>query len=139
MAYSPVEWNTGDVITAAKLNNMDGGIADNETKIEGVAEKTNSIFKIVQYTYRYTAQPGTSNYTNITAGDFGITEIPGYKAAAIVYFYSGSIYTTFIGIRGDVTNSVSSVVTLYNHNENTAVTENCVIKILYVREDCLAS
>lgn len=137
MAYSPVEWNTGDVITAAKLNNMDKGIVDNENEITNVAEKADSIFKIVQYSYRYTAQPGDNNYTNITAGDFGITEIPGYKASAILSFYSGSIYTTFIGIRGDITNAVSSVVTLYNHNANAAVTENCVIKILYVREDCL--
>lgn len=28
MAYTPTEWETGDVITAAKLNNMEQGIED---------------------------------------------------------------------------------------------------------------
>ena len=27
MAYTPTEWKTGDVVTAAKLNNMENGIA----------------------------------------------------------------------------------------------------------------
>lgn len=43
MAYSPVEWNTGDVITAAKLNNMDGGIIANEEAINDINTKVAEI------------------------------------------------------------------------------------------------
>ena len=35
MAYIPTEWETGDVITAAKLNNIEDGIVANE---EAIAE-----------------------------------------------------------------------------------------------------
>lgn len=33
MAYTPTEWETGDVITAAKLNNIEDGIVANEGAI----------------------------------------------------------------------------------------------------------
>lgn len=33
MAYTPTNWKTGDVITAVKLNNMEGGIDENDTAI----------------------------------------------------------------------------------------------------------
>lgn len=31
MSYIPTEWKTGDVVTAEKLNNIEDGIASNET------------------------------------------------------------------------------------------------------------
>lgn len=34
MAYTPTEWETGDVITAAKLNNIENGIVVNEEAID---------------------------------------------------------------------------------------------------------
>ena len=33
MAYTPTEWETGDIITAEKLNNMEGGIDENDTAV----------------------------------------------------------------------------------------------------------
>ena len=37
MAYSKTTWATGDVIDAAKLNNIEDGIAANDTAIAGLA------------------------------------------------------------------------------------------------------
>ena len=37
MAYSKTTWATGDVITAAKLNNIEDGVAANDTAIAGLA------------------------------------------------------------------------------------------------------
>lgn len=39
MAYEKNTWQTGDVVTAAKLNNMENGIADANTMIINVSEQ----------------------------------------------------------------------------------------------------
>ena len=38
MAYIPTEWETGDVITAEKLNNIENGIVVNEEAIDDATE-----------------------------------------------------------------------------------------------------
>ena len=38
MAYTPTNWETGDIITAVKLNNMESGIADCDTAISALKE-----------------------------------------------------------------------------------------------------
>ena len=38
MSYSPHTWVTGETVTAAKLNNMESGIADNDAAITNLQE-----------------------------------------------------------------------------------------------------
>lgn len=66
MAYSPVEWNTGDVITAAKLNNMDNGIIANEEAINNINIKVAEIGDVIII-------PGATK--NINTGNNDLTSI----------------------------------------------------------------
>ena len=36
MSYTPTDWKTGDIITADKLNNMEGGIVAGQNNVEFV-------------------------------------------------------------------------------------------------------
>lgn len=38
MAYSPTTWETGDVITAAKLNNIESGLSQFQTDLDALDE-----------------------------------------------------------------------------------------------------
>ena len=42
MAYTPTNWQDGDIITANKLNKLEQGISDNEQATEGLKEDLNS-------------------------------------------------------------------------------------------------
>lgn len=43
MAYTPTNWQTGDIITAVKLNNMESGIGANDTAITGLKSDIENI------------------------------------------------------------------------------------------------
>lgn len=99
MAYSPVEWNTGDVITAAKLNNMDGGISANADNIESLStnlgetseEVTNILSKIGNITSIGMANLGTQ--TECVAIVFTIESVV-YR----LLLYTNASYTYAIGL-----------------------------------------
>lgn len=77
MAYSPIEWNTGDVITAAKLNNMDDGIIANETAItetNGRIDEIGTMTKNPGSTTDVTGGRNTVNTFNLDEGVYIISE-----------------------------------------------------------------
>ena len=43
MAYTPTNWETGDIITAVKLNNIESGIADCDTAITALKEEISEL------------------------------------------------------------------------------------------------
>lgn len=54
MAYVKTTWQTGDVITAEKLNNMEGGIEDLQPillEAEGVLDGSDIVFTFTGYTF----------------------------------------------------------------------------------------
>lgn len=47
MSYTPTNWQTGDVITAEKLNNMEAGIGDlDEGKIDKPSNPSSGAFLV---------------------------------------------------------------------------------------------
>lgn len=93
MAYSAVEWNTGDVITAAKLNNMDNGIVANEN---GISELSTHLDETIRgsmgrksFSFDYTIP--ANGAISISGGDLGITgSVPGFVPVAIYFFDTGN-------------------------------------------------
>lgn len=134
MAYSPVEWNTGDVITAAKLNNMDNGIADNESNIELLSHKIGNTFLIRSYnaTFSIEASPG---FTAITNNMLNRTPINGYKPIAILGFYCGTRYIVPFAINADYETSDGVIANLLNTSSNAISNLTFNIKILYAHTD----
>lgn len=53
MGYTPTEWNTGDVITEEKLNNIEAGIADG-----GLPKNTQTTKTIFDGTYTFAGDEG---------------------------------------------------------------------------------
>lgn len=130
MAYSPVEWNTGDVITAAKLNNMDDGIADNETKIEEINTEMDDMFITRTYSCSYSvdANPG---YVTITNAMLNRTNIEGYSPVAIIDFYSGNRLIVPFSVRAGVEGSTSAVAFMLNTSNSAISDQAFTINILY--------
>ena len=75
MSYTPHTWVTGETITADKLNNMEGGIANNDTAISGMSAlisetfATNKAYSKGDYViyqnalYRFTANHSAGAWT----------------------------------------------------------------------------
>ncbi len=100
MAYNPVEWNTGDVITAAKLNNMDNGIVANENAINDTNDSVTDLRTYFDetigasmgrksFTYTYTANANAE--IAITGSDLGIPgSVAGFTPVAICAYNTGN-------------------------------------------------
>ena len=100
MAYNPVEWNTGDVITAAKLNTMDSGIVANETAID---ETNDAVTNLQTYfddtingsmgrkSFTYTYNVNANSEVAISGGDLGIPgAVSGFTPVAICAYNTGN-------------------------------------------------
>lgn len=100
MAYNPVEWNTGDVITAAKLNSMDNGIVANENAISDTNDSVddlrtyfddtiNASMGRKSFTFTYTANANAE--IAISGSDLGIPgAVPGFTPVAICAYNTGN-------------------------------------------------
>lgn len=132
MAYNPVEWNTGDVITAAKLNNMDNGIDANDTFSNNLNDNLQDYFIVRTYTATYSVE-ASPNYVNITNTMLNRTPIDGYTPVGIVGWYTGNRYVIPLHIKANVETPTPMVVALLN-TSNVAVTDaTFTIYILYVK------
>ena len=80
MSYIPTEWQTGDIITAAKLNNIENGIVNNEEAIDDAE------LKVLEYDIEgelvanpYSTNTFSSVKINVTGGSgdsyFDVTDI----------------------------------------------------------------
>lgn len=130
MAYSPVEWNTGDVITAAKLNNMDGGIADNDAKITDINTEMDDMFITRSYscTYSVDASPGYATITNAMLNNTGVA---GYSPVAITSFYSGNRYIVPFSVRANAEGSTTAVAFMVNTLNSAIADQVFTVVILY--------
>lgn len=133
MAYSPVEWNTGDVITAAKLNNMDGGIVNNEDNINELSSNLDSYFMIRTYTATYSIDP-SPNYVNIDNTALNRTVINGYKPVAVAGWQTGNRYAVAQHIKPNIETSTGSVVTILNTGSSAINDSTFTLYVLYVKE-----
>ena len=70
MAYIPTEWETGDIITAEKLNNIEDGIVANE---EAIADAKD----VLVITGDLIADLSFNATFNVTSGD--VTQATAYK------------------------------------------------------------
>ena len=81
MAYTPTEWETGDIITAEKLNNIEDGIVANE---EAIAETQSKDILVI--TGDLTADLSFNATFTLTSGD--VTKATEYKDIIIkVHLY----------------------------------------------------
>lgn len=103
MAYSPVEWNTGDVITAAKLNNMDNGIINNEEEINNLTNKTESIGEVITQTSGSVQLTADTEYHPV----YSIDITKGTYIIIVTAVISAS-NTTQSGMRIDITGASSA-------------------------------
>lgn len=68
MAYPQHAWTTGEVVTAEKLNNMEGGIAANDTAIPASA----------------TEASGTITFKNASGTTLFTVSLPIYDGSVII-------------------------------------------------------
>lgn len=136
MAYSPVEWNTGDVITAAKLNNMERGIINNESVLDeiGGTEMYNSTITVTGGTTRLNLSEldeGVYLISEIVTVNkalqaFSVTNVLNNAQGAVGTLYHtqassnyGSINHTFVVTVGEGGGSVTTNVLLPGSAEST--------------------
>lgn len=91
-------------------------------------------FILKSYTHKYTA--GVDSRYNLTASNFGITQISGYTPVAIPYVYSGgtSVSARGVALLKNFT-SASNVMYIYNKSSSTASNITARIDILWMRDD----
>lgn len=124
MAYSPVEWNTGDVITAAKLNNMDDGIVSNETAIDETNGRIDEIGTM-------TKNPGST--TNVNAGR---NTVNTFDLDEGVYIISETVILNKslqgFNVSHELTNADSAIATIYHTAASTnygTITDTFVVTV----------
>ena len=102
MSYTKTTWETGDVITAEKLNNIENGIEANETAISQVGTS------LMTVTYTYDSETKVST-TQATFGEV----LEAFENGVTV------IFTTSREDSGYVNHLSGIVVSVYwDHNEN---------------------
>lgn len=103
--YVKNNWQTGDTVTAEKLNHMEDGIADGQTLVVTVTAEGNR--KVADKTYNEIAQ-AISNGSNVSAKYSNKMYVLGDLSAAAVSFFSLSTGRYF------------STITISNENNVTA-------------------
>lgn len=120
MSYTPTEWATGDVITAEKLNNIEGGLSNLNMVIPILYDEDNGVTYITKASVLAVAEAGP------TIIDFGYDGeyFAAIKMDAIVD--SGVVYLRYATLEGADSLNVPGVVRpvivvegdqliLYNH------------------------
>lgn len=97
MSYTPTDWKTGDVITADKLNNIEGGIADNNMFYVNIQENDGN------YTADKTVQQVLSAHESgkICAFKFKPPEEGGEYVIIISQFYPDAVFGEMIHADGE--------------------------------------
>lgn len=124
MAYTPTTWNTGDDVTATKLNKIENGIANAGSAV--ICNLTNSgsgyvLDKTVQEIYD-ALENGTSAYIRYRYGALPTDYVSNSYLAPIIKVY-GYSYSDSIRIVATWTNetSVSSGTGSYLHAPCTVI------------------
>ena len=81
MAYTPTVWETGDIIPAEKLNNIENGIVANE---EAVTENEVKWIVAKQYIDMQTQQP-TGDFTILSGSVDDLEHFPNVKIRVDLY------------------------------------------------------
>ena len=80
MAYTPTVWETGDVITAAKLNNMEQGIEDAFVAPEVTAADQGKVLTVDSSGEWASAAPDADTDVLIIEGDLNVSEQMAFQS-----------------------------------------------------------
>ena len=125
MAYIPTEWETGDVITAAKLNNIEDGIVANEEAIDSLEEEVASDIYEMEGIITVNQQFVPQGFT-LTSGD--VAEIPLHKIVKMKSMISVGGQTDVIEMTGILSShNLGTVVGSENYHFATVLFLNAKI------------
>lgn len=99
-----------------------------------LSQVIDGLFKIVTYKFTITAT-SANGYKSITAEEFGIAAIEGYKLVAFTEVYCGSHYLAISRISPATT---GSVITVHNTNTSSVSAKTVTVTALWVKESAIA-
>lgn len=104
MSYTPTDWKTGDVITAEKLNNIEGGLSRQNMVIPIQFDEDNGVSYITKASVLAVAEAGPTVIDFGNAGEY----FAAIKMSAIVD--SGTVYLRYATLEGAGSLNVPGVV-----------------------------
>lgn len=138
MAYTPINWQTGDTITAEKMNKMDNGWGVSSTQLFSetvttvVGEGESNASAEFAYSQQITADTitvsfnGTDYHCNRIDGPMGFTYYGGYNFPSADWseypFYLESV--PIMGGRNALHTETAGTYTVAVNTENTEVSDN---------------
>lgn len=97
-------------------------------------KNTESMIKLVYYTYKWTDSVASDAYLSIPASSFGISTPSGYKVAGLSRFTSGTNTCIVTAVNIHATNSTTAL-TLRNKSGSAKSGFTAGIGIMYIRSN----
>lgn len=116
MSYTPTAWQTGDTITAEKLNNMEGGIEDGQTLVVTITQ--NGSVYVADKTFSEITSAWSAGRTVIAdasaVGTTGVLYLTKVGESSVIFSSSRGVDTYTITMRSGGTINLTSKYNLYS-------------------------